>query len=182
MGAVFSALAEDGTVTNVELTQVHCQAATTRIPTVARRIRAGEVPVLPSFTGLGPGISFLACRPEEAQGHIIEMLGLLGGIKETQLLSPIRRSPAGITTINAAMHRLSATGKATWSGLAMGDPVIHLENEYEALVWNGSLGMVEEALPDGVQIQWDDHEKAVAYREDRREALDLANAISVYKA
>ncbi|MCM2250619.1 MAG: ATP-dependent RecD-like DNA helicase [Geothrix sp.] len=182
MGVVFSALAEDPSVPKVELTQIHRQAATTGIPAVARRIRAGEVPELPAFTGLGQGISFLACRPEEAQGHIIETLGLFGGIKETQILSPIRRGPAGITAINAAMHGLCATGKATWSGLATGDPVIHLENDYDALVWNGSLGVVTEALADGARILWDDHEKGITYREDRREALDLGYAISVHKA
>jgi hypothetical protein len=66
--------------------------------------------------------------------------------------------------------------------LALGDPVIHLENDYEALVFNGTLGVVVEVLPDGIQVQWDGHDRPMDFREDRRYALDLAYAISVHKA
>ena len=45
------------------------------------------------------------------------------------------------------------------------------------MVFHGTLGMVEEAMPDGVRVLWD-----ITYRQDRREALDLAYAISVHKA
>ena len=181
-GLVFSVLAEDSAVPKVELTRIHRQAETTGIPTLSRLIRQGVVPNLPCFAGLGPGFSFLASGPEEAQAVIIEVLGALGGIGETQVLSPIKRGPAGTQSINAALHDLRSTGKAAWSGLAVGDPVIHLENDYEDMVFNGTLGRVEEALPDGVRILWDGHERLLTYRQDRRDALDLAYAISVHKA
>ena len=98
------------------------------------------------------------------------------------MLSPIKRGPAGTLGINAALHALRSTGKPVWSGLALGDPVIHLENDYEALVFNGTLGVVVEVLPDGIQVQWDGHDRPMAFREDWRDALDLAYAISVHKA
>ncbi|MDE3245116.1 MAG: AAA family ATPase [Acidobacteriota bacterium] len=182
IGVVFSALAEDDTVPKVELTRIHRQAAETGIPGVARRVRHGEVPSLPTFQGVKPGITFLECRPEEAQGLLIETLAELSGIGETQVLSPVKRGPAGIVAINASLHALRATGKPDWFGFAPDDPVIHLENDYEDLVWNGTLGRVVEALPDGVRVLWDGHERPLTYREDRREALDLAYAISVHKA
>ena len=181
-GLVFSALADDPAVPKVELTRIHRQAETTGIPTLSRRIREGEVPDLPAFAGLGPGVSFQACSPEDAQAMVIEALGALGGIGETQVLSPIKLGPAGTMGINLALHALRSTGKPVWSGLATGDPVIHLENDYEDLVFNGTLGRVEEVLPDGVRILWDGHDRPMTYRQDRREALDLAYAISVHKA
>lgn len=181
-GLVFSALADDSAVPKVELTRIHRQAETTGIPALSRRIREGVVPDLPAFTGVGLGVSFQPCRPEDAQAMVIEALGALGGIGETQVLSPIKRGLAGTMGINVALHVLRSTGKAVWSGLATGDPVIHLENDYEDMVFNGTLGMVEEALPDGVPITWDGHDRPLTYRQDRREALDLAYAISVHKA
>lgn len=181
-GLVFSVLAEDAAVPKVELTRIHRQAETTGIPTLSRLVRQGVVPNLPCFAGLGPGVSFLACGPEEVQAVVIEVLGALGGIEETQVLSPIKRGQAGTQGINGTLHDLRVTGKTAWSGLAVGDPVIHLENDYEDMVFNGTLGKVEEALPDGVRILWDGHERPLTYRQDRRNALDLAYAISVHKA
>jgi exodeoxyribonuclease V alpha subunit len=181
-GLVFSALADDPTVPKVELTRIHRQAETTGIPTLSRQIREGSLPHLPAFAGAAPGVSFLPCRPQDAQAVVIEILGALGGIAETQVLSPIKRGPTGTHGINAALHALRSTGKAVWSGLATGDPVLHLENDYEDMVFNGTLGMVEEALPDGVRVLWDGHDRSLTYRQDRREALDLAYAISVHKA
>jgi len=140
------------------------------------------VPNLPAFAGAGPGVSFLPCHMEDTQAVVIETLGALGGIAETKVLSPLKRGPAGTIGINAALHILRSTRKSVWSGLATGDPMIHLENDYEDMVFNGTLGMVEEALPDGARILWDGHDQPLTYRQDRREALDLAYAISVHKA
>lgn len=181
-GLVFGALAGDAAIPKVELTRIHRQAESTGIPGISRSIRMGTLPRLAAFSGATPGVSFLPCRPEEAQATVIETLGALGGIGETQVLSPLKRNQTGALAINAALHALRATGKPAWSGLAPGDPVIHLENDYEALVFNGTLGTVTEVLPDGVRVQWDGHDRPMVYLEDRREALDLAYAISIHKA
>jgi exodeoxyribonuclease V alpha subunit len=179
-GLVFGAMVGDPTLPQAELTRIHRAAEGTGIPGISRAIRNGSLPRLPAFAGAAPGVSFLPCRPEDAQTVVIETLGTLGG--DAQVLSPIKRGPAGTQTINAALHALRSTGKPVWSGLALGDPVIHLENDYEALVFNGTLGMVAEALPDGVLVQWDGHDRPMAFREDRRDAIDLAFAISVHKS
>jgi exodeoxyribonuclease V alpha subunit len=179
-GLVFGALVGDRSVPQVELTRIHRAAEVTGIPGISRAIRKGSLPHLPAFNGAVPGVSFLPCRPEDAQAVVIETLGALGG--DAQVLSPIKRGPAGTLGINAALHALRSTGKPVWSGLALGDPVIHLENDYEALVFNGTLGVVVEVLPDGIQVQWDGHDRPMDFREDRRYALDLAYAISVHKA
>ena len=182
MGIFFSALAADCEVPKVELSLVHRQAAETGIPAVAARIRIGEVPELPAFSGLKPGVSFLSCRLDETQCVMIEALGELGGPGECQVLGPVKQGPAGISGFNAALHLLRSTGKNVWCGFAAHDPVIHLENDYERLVWNGTLGTVEEVLPNGLRILWDGHEKTITYQGEERQNLDLAYAISVHKA
>lgn len=181
-GLVFSALADDPTVPKVELTRIHRQAEETGIPALARQIREGTLSHLPTFSGAVPGVSFLPCHPKDAQAVVVEVLAGLGGILEAQVLSPIKRGPSGTQGINAALHLLRSTGKSVWSGLGTGDPVIHLENDYEDMVFNGTLGSVEEVLDDGVRILWDGRDRSITYQQDRREALDLAYAISVHKA
>ena len=127
-------------------------------------------------------MTFLGCRPGDAQAIVVEVLGTLGDPVGTQVLAPTKRGPAGIHGINATLHLLRSTGKAVWSGFAPGDPVLFLENDYEDMVFNGSLGQVEEALTDGIRVRWDGHDHPIIYRQDRRDALDLAYAISVHKA
>jgi exodeoxyribonuclease V alpha subunit len=182
IGVVFSGLADDLSVPKVELTKIMRQADSTGIPSFSKQIRNGVVPGMAPFAGAEPGISFIPCRPEDAQAVIIEVLGRFGGIEETQVLSPIKRGSAGLQGVNAALHALRSTGKGSWSGLAVDDPVIFLENDYEAMVFNGTLGRVEEALPDGVRVLWDGHDHPIIYGSDRRDALDLAYAISVHKS
>ncbi|BDU71419.1 AAA family ATPase [Mesoterricola silvestris] len=179
-GLVFGALATNPMVPKVELTRIHRQAETTGIPSVSRMVREGTLPHLPAFAGAIPGVSFLPCRLKDAQALVIEAQEAMGG--EARILSPIKRGPAGTAAVNAALHALRSTGKPVWAGLAQGDPVIHLENDYEAMLFNGTLGTVDEVLPDGVRVRWDGHDHPIAFREDRREAVDLAYAISVHKA
>jgi exodeoxyribonuclease V alpha subunit len=182
MGVVFSALAVDGEVPKVELSQVHRQASETGIPAIAAGMRRGQVLDMPTFNGLGKGVSFLPCRLSEAQSLTIEILGELGGPGECQILCPVKSGPAGIHSINAALHLLRATGKAAWCGFAEEDPVIHLENDYENLVWNGTLGVVKEVLPGEIRVLWDGHDQCINYHGTDLQNLDLAYAISVHKA
>lgn len=182
MGIVFSAYCEDDRVPRVELTKVHRQAAETRIPLLAGQIRSGMFPDLESYTGLGKGISFMECSEKDALGQIVEVLGDLGGIGETQILGAVKRGPAGIRAINDALFRLRSVGKPTWEGFSPGDPVIYLQNDYDRLIWNGTLGVVDSVGAASIAVLWDGHEKPMTMSREDKENLDLAYAISVHKA
>ena len=182
MGIVFSAYCEDDRVPRVELTKVHRQAAETGIPMLAGQIRSGVLPDLAPFTGPGKGISFLECSEREALGHIVEVLGDLGGPGDTQILGAVKRGPAGIRAINEALFSLRSAGKPTWEGFSPGDPVLYLQNDYDRLIWNGSLGVVESVGAASMAVLWDGHEQPMAMTWEDKENLDLAYAISVHKA
>lgn len=187
MGLVFSVYAEDDRVPKVELTQVHRQAAETGIPAFAQGIRHGVLPHSWSQTAASrfryqPGISWFPSSEADAQGLVIELLSELGGLGETQILSPIKRGPAGIEAINIALHKLRATGKDQWQGFAVDDPVIWLENDYERRIWNGTLGLVVAAGPAGISVKWDGHDQPMAMDQEDLDSLGLAYAISIHKA
>jgi len=182
MGLVFSVYAEDDRAPKVELTVVHRQAAETGIPAFAQEIRHGRVPALSPFCGAGKGVTFTHCSEADAQGLVIELLSEMGGHGETQILSAIKRGPAGIQAINNSLHYLRSVGRDTWEGFAVDDPVIWLENDYERRIWNGSLGGVEAAGPDSLSVRWDGHSKPMTMERADLDSLHLAYAISIHKA
>ena len=181
MGVVFAAYCEDDRAPRVELTKVHRQAAETGIPLLAGQVRAGVMPDLGPFLGPGKGISFMECSEGEALGQIIEVLGTLGR-EDTQILGAVKRGPTGIRAINEALFRLCSVGKPTWQGFAPGDPVIFLQNDYERLIFNGSLGAVLSVGTASLTVLWDGHEKPMEMAMADLENMDLAYAISIHKA
>ena len=182
MGIVFSAYCEDDRVPKVELTVVHRQAKETGIPFLAGQIRSGVMPDLGAFLGPGNGISFLECSEKEALGQVIEVLGALGGPGEVQILGAVKRGPAGIRAINEALYSLRSVGKPTWEGFSRGDPVMYLQNDYDRLIWNGTLGVVDSVGTTSISVIWDGHEQPMAMTWEDKENLDLAYAISIHKA
>jgi exodeoxyribonuclease V alpha subunit len=97
----------------------------------------------------------------DAQAEAIELIGSIGGPGDTQILSAIKNGPAGIKVINTALHHLRATGKDTWEGFAVDDPVIYLENDYDRRIWNGTLGVVQAAGPTTLSVLWDGHDRSI---------------------
>ena len=182
MGLVFSVYAEDDRAPKVELTVVHRQAAETGIPAIAQELRHGRVPALSPFCGAGKGVSFTPCSEADAQGLVIELLSDLGGPGKTQILSAIKRGPAGIQAINRALHHLRSMGRHSWEWFAVNDPVIWLENDYDRRIWNGTLGVVEAAGSRSLSVRWDGHSKPMTMERADLESLDLAYAISIHKA
>lgn len=181
MGVIFAAYCEDDRAPRVELTVVHRQAAETGIPLLAGQIRKGVLPDLAPYSGSGKGITILECSEREALGQIIEVLGTLG-MEETQILGAVKRGPTGIRATNEALFRLRSVGKPTWQGFAPGDPVIYLQNDYERLIFNGTLGEILAVGTASLTVRWDGHEKPMEMVMQDLENMDLAYAISIHKS
>jgi exodeoxyribonuclease V alpha subunit len=191
-GLVFHVLTSSQSVPRIELTRVHRQAETNSIPTVAQDIRHGVSPSIPSFTGIAPGVSFIEATRDEVMNHIEYVRDEFQGCDDVQVLGITKRGTSGVASINAIFHSRHAARplSAGRPSFAPGEPVIHLINDYERHLWNGSLGRVEsvtEAEP-GEKLE----SKPVMTCnfegicqdisvEDLRH-LDLAYAITVHKA
>jgi exodeoxyribonuclease V alpha subunit len=195
-GLVFQILAVSPNVPRVELTQVHRQAESTGIPQTAFEIRHGSVPRLPTYDREAPGVYFIESRGEEIVQLIKSVVGRRGKNDHTQILGITKRGNSGVLNINANFHaehlasdKSAAKVRSVMREFAEGEPVIHLTNDYEKELWNGSLGVVEQA---GIKAS-DDEDDARFLRctfegveheilECDFNNLDLAYAITVHKA
>jgi len=180
-GLVFHRLAETTGVPRVELTEVHRQAANSGIPAVAEAIRRHEVP---SFKG-GPsgdvGVSFVECQPADTISCVERVVS--GWEDDWQVLAAVRDGAGGIRAINEHFHARNP-GAPCGNSLAVGDPVIHLVNDYEAGLMNGTLGFVmgcSDDLEKGLWVDFEGEDHLIP-QADIEARLELAYAISVHKA
>jgi exodeoxyribonuclease V alpha subunit len=180
-GLVFHRLAETAGVPRVELTEVHRQAASTGIPAVAAAIRRHDVPAVSAAPEGDVGVSFIECQPTEILDAIERVVSEWED--DWQVLAAVKDGPGGIRAINEHFHAQRA-GAACGNGFAIGDPVIHLVNDYDAGLMNGTLGFVmgaSEGLEKGLWVDFEGEEHLIP-QDDLAERLELAYAISVHKA
>ena len=197
-GLVFHVLAELERVPKVELTRVHRQVASTGIPQVAKQLRHGRLPDLPPFASQVQGVYLVPCEDDALLGEVIRLWAALCRAQPPQgpqrslppqppqVLSPVKGGPAGLRAINQALHERQAGDRVSLHGkYAVGDPVVHLTNDYAQDLYNGSLGMitaVRASREPGVQVRWDGVQQTLVSAEELTTRLDLAYAITVHKA
>ena len=180
-GLVFHRLAEASSVPRVELTEVHRQAASTGIPAVATAVRYHEVPSLPALPAGDAGVSFVECLPAEVPSTVDRVVSEWED--DWQVLAAVKDGPGGIRALNEHFHKRNA-GAACGNGFAVGDPVIHLVNDYDAGLMNGTLGFVlaaSESPERGLWVDFEGEEHLIP-QDALEERLELAYAISVHKA
>jgi exodeoxyribonuclease V alpha subunit len=199
MGLVFHRLARVPSITST-LRMVRRQDGNTGIPTAAAEVRAGRSPAVPSYQGREDGISFLAALPGTLKDAVTRVVADLGGFepgrRALQVLSAVNlRHEASVRSLNLHFHleRVSriATGDEVLSLIvkgrlgqqfAAGDPVIHLRNDYQIGLFNGSLGWVTsvDAHVGSVTVDFDGVEHEFAG--DALIDLALAYALTCHKA
>jgi exodeoxyribonuclease V alpha subunit len=185
-GLVFQVLAPSPRIPKVELVEVHRQTQSTGIPQIARDIRHGIVPSMPTSTGLSDGVSFIDADDADVMDHILAVLTGWRGREDTQVLGVTKRGASGTRNINRTLHAITSAAKPKLEGwvFAEGDPIIYLVNDYEKEVWNGSLGRIESVLKSNgrqtILCSLDGARHEIS--EEDFHHLDLAYAVTVHKA
>lgn len=179
-GLVLHRLAESTRIPQTRLTQIHRQAVATGIPDAANIVRSHRLPAFVAFDGKRPGVSFIEADVDE----IIERLREVANSwpdEDWQLIAATKEGPAGINAINQAFHDCNSGDRVPGWRLAVGDPVIHLVNDYEAELMNGTLGRVTTVSASSLTI---DFEGAIhtLHPHELAGRIELAYAISVHKA
>ncbi|WP_431276452.1 AAA family ATPase [Variovorax ureilyticus] len=178
-GLVFHRLVSSSLVPQTHLVQVHRQAESTGIPAVASAVRHHEVPDLAAYSGSRPGVSFIQCGAHEVM-QVLERLASDWSGEDWQALAATKGGRGGIEFINKTFHA-SALGDVMGPVFVRGEPVIHLVNDLERGLMNGTLGRVVESDDEGLSIQFEgqrhDFDWATA-----RDRIEHAYAISVHKA
>jgi exodeoxyribonuclease V alpha subunit len=185
-GLVFHRVAVSNTIPLVELTQIHRQAESSGIPSVALAVRRGIVPQLEAFNGHGSGVTFIDCIPEKIVNALFDVYKSWGYEADIQILGVTKSGVAGVRVVNDYFHQSLSAGKRRLSQwrFAEGDPVIHLENDYERMLFNGSLGYISNIVNDGHEFslicKFDEVEHT--FTETELDKLALAYGITVHKA
>jgi exodeoxyribonuclease V alpha subunit len=180
-GLVFHRLIDNQNVPQTHLVKAHRQAASTGIPAAASAVRQHQLPSFIPFTGAHPGVSFIECKSERVRSELHRITATWRG-DDYQVLAAVKSGVSGIDAINDDFHREACTGNGDDGGFVAGEPVIHLINDYERGLMNGTLGKVVSTSDDGqVSIDFDGDQHSFTTTEVYGR-LELAYAISVHKA
>lgn len=105
---------------------------------------------------------------------------------EVQIISPMRRGPAGSNTISKVIQQRlnplegSEEVKANGVSYRVGDKVIQVQNNYDLEVFNGEIGVVYAISKRFVFIRFTDKEVTVPIED--MDSIMLAYAITVHKS
>ena len=206
-GNVLGDILRSGVIPSMRLTDIFRQSEESLIVLNAHRINHGEAPILNRRDS-----DFFferRLRAEEAADAIVGLcarrlpafLHSDAPVRDIQVLSPIKKSGAGVHQMNALLQAAlnpPARGKAelTYGNTAfrLGDKVMHIRNNYQLAwktdggeegegVFNGDVGFITAVDPEDrvVTVRYDD-ERTVEYDYQQLEELELAYCLSVHKS
>ncbi len=186
-GDVLRDLIRSGVLSSVELTEIHRQAAESRIVTLANEVNRGEVGELKG----ADGDVFLAETPrdgivdrvvEAVQNRIPAFFDV--DLADVQVMAPIYRGPAGVDALNEALKEAlnPAGGRKAVAGFHEGDRVMQTRNDADLDVSNGDIGTVVDTSPSKRTLRVGFPRGEVTY--DTSQARDLVHAwcVTVHKA
>lgn len=197
-GAVLRDLLASGVLPTVRLEEIYRQARRSLIVRNAHRVNQGQLP-----EGLDGAAAwdddapldfyFINENDADRARHIALTLAAeriparfgLDPLHDIQVVAPMHRGKAGVTRLNLALQeRLNAGSGGLQVGdyvLRAGDRVIQQRNDYDREVFNGDVGRIIEAQPQGeVTVEFDG--RRVDYDQKAARHLSLAYAISIHKS
>ena len=109
------------------------------------------MPVLQAYSGPRKGVYVVPARRLDKIAQ--EVLRIAGDLPDRPMIvTPTRAGPAGMGELNVRFHELAAVteqvrGQAG-QAIGLGEPVIHLRNDYKRNLYNGSTGLVTVVSPE----------------------------------
>jgi exodeoxyribonuclease V alpha subunit len=193
-GSVLRDLMASGLFHTVRLTKIFRQAEQSLIVTNAHRINRGRFPVTPPDGG--PLRDFFlapAQAPERAlaavKSLVAERIPQVFGhdpVRDVQVLAPMYSGVVGVENLNHELQLLlNPEGPGLTSGkttFRLRDKVMQVVNDYDKSVFNGDVGFVAEADPEGGTLVVDFGGRLIPYAQQELDALTLAYAVTVHKS
>jgi exodeoxyribonuclease V alpha subunit len=186
----------------VQLTEVFRQAAASKITQCSYAVNAGQMPTLEAITKATETFEtdcvLLRCNgsiiPKAIEWLYQEKLPQLGyQQQDIQYLAPMHKSESGNIAINQLVQKLwnpVLPGKRNIKQFRVGDRVIQTANDYNQLVFNGDIGVIEAIISKDeetmTRIRYPDWQepqgKLVEYGVAQLEQLMLAYSITIHKS
>jgi len=195
-GNVLRDIIESGKVPVTRLTKIYRQSEDSQIINNAHRINKGYSPIF-SKTAQGDFFLFPAENDQEAADWIVDLVSSripaqfnFDPIKDIQVLSPMYRGSAGVTSLNEKLqaqlnpkNERKPEVKMFGQVFRVGDKVMQIRNNYDKEVFNGDIGVVKQInhIDQLLTINYDASHK-VNYDFSELDEIVLAYAVSVHKA
>ena len=188
-GDVLRDLLRSEVVPTTCLTEVHRQAAASRIVTLATAVNDGAQLALPGIDG----DVFMAeeTRTDQITPRVVEAVAertpdYFGvDVTDIQVVAPIYRGPCGVDALNRALkERLNPAGPSTpaIAGFHAGDRVMQTRNDADLEVSNGDIGHVVDVDGRKRSLRVAFPRGEVVYTAEQARELTLAWAITVHKS
>ena len=205
-GNVLRDVIESGCFPVVRLTRIFRQAQTSRIITNAHRVNAGKMPDLSNgrdsdffFVDMDRQLREKGVPEAEAAELAAEAAETVVRLvkeklpryyrteaREIQVLTPMQRGTVGAANLNRILQEAVNPGA---EGLRRGgleyrknDKVMQIRNNYEKEVFNGDIGVVEEADQEDRCLRVNFDGRSVEYDVSELDELVLAYATTIHKA
>jgi exodeoxyribonuclease V alpha subunit len=196
-GSVLKDLMACGKVPVTRLETIFRQAEQSLIVRNAHRIVRGEAPSFPPPNAGDLSDSYLIEAPKEDPDWVVQMVQKLcqesipqkfgfDPIRQIQVIAPMKQGRCGVHELNTALQSaLNPKGEPVSLGarqFRLGDRVMQLSNNYKLDIYNGDLGILEEANPEDKTLTIDFYGRSVFYPYEDADQLALAYALTVHKA
>ena len=187
-GDVLRDILRAGVVPVTTLSEIHRQAAGSRVVELAREMLRGELGPLKGVDG----DVFLAEEPrrdrivprvvQAVSERVPDYLGV--DVEDVQVLAPVYRGPVGVDALNEALKAAlnPAAGRPSVAGLHVGDRVMQTRNDPELDVANGDIGRVADLDRSAGTVRVAFPRGEVTYPRDRTRDLVPAWAVTVHKS
>nr|WP_246798110.1 ATP-dependent RecD-like DNA helicase [Alkalibacter rhizosphaerae] len=206
-GNVLKDFMDSGAVPMVKLEKIFRQAQESMIVVNAHRINSGEMPIV---NNREKDFYFIQCASAEKirqtildiSTHRLKNYNNYDFFEDIQIVSPIKKGPAGIYELNRLLQANLNPPKPdkkersfTNTLFREGDKVMQIRNNYNMEwtdvktqeegrgIFNGDIGRIQEIrLMDKVVVVVFDDDKKVHYTFEQMDELMLAYAITVHKS
>jgi exodeoxyribonuclease V alpha subunit len=191
-GSVLKDVIASELVPVVELREIYRQARESRIVANAHRLNRG---LLPETANDPEGDFFFFERTaaedvmqtvkQLVQQRLVGRFGI-GAPREIQVITPMNRGPLGTHVLNYELQRLlNPAGRELRAGdrvFREGDRVIQLRNDYDKMVFNGSIGTIVAVDSERGRLSIAFEEAHADYDLSELDEIALGYAISVHKS
>lgn len=190
-GNVLSDIIASDLVPVVILNEIFRQARRSRIVINAHRINTGEMPLREATAEENDFYFIEKSEPRIVSETILKLVVAripsrfgFDPLEDIQVITPMHRGEVGTNQLNAvlqaALNPAGDSGPQATGRWRPGDKVMQIRNDYDKEVFNGDIGRVASAGPEGVTVVFDG--RPVRYALSELDDLVLAYAISVHKS
>ncbi len=189
-GNVLHDMIVSGVVPTVRLKTIFRQAQDSMIVVNAHRVNSGQFPLGYQEGARRDFIFIKEENPEQAMTHIRELLlkrlGLHGmRAEDATILVPMNKTIVGAQTMNAQLQELLNHNQERvehhGTTFKMGDRVMQIRNNYDKIVFNGDVGIIEEITSEKkLRVNYSD--RIVEYEFNELDELTLAYAMTIHKS